>query len=114
MAGKYWFANNPSGRILAASATVNFAAVTDGNEAAADVTVTGAALGDIVMASFSLDLADMQLSASVTAADTVSCVVSSSGDDVNLDSGTVRVLVIPSAAIDDIAADLVGLTSADI
>jgi hypothetical protein len=106
MAGKYWFANNPSGRILGASATVDFGEAADGNESAADVTVTGAALGDIVMVSFSLDLADLQLSASVTAADTVSCVVSSSGDTVDLASGTVRVLVIPSAAVDDIIADM--------
>ena len=106
MAGKYWFANNPSGRILAGSATVDFASVADGNEEAANITVTGAALGDIVMASHSLDLADLQLSASVTAADTVSCVVSSSGDTVNLGSGTVRVLVIPSGAVDDIIADM--------
>ena len=103
---KYWFANNPKGRILAASATVDFASVADGNEEAANITVTGAALGDMVMVSFSLDLADLQLSASDTADDTVSCVVSSSGDTVDLAAGTVRVLVIPSAAVDDIIADM--------
>ena len=106
MAGKYWFANNPAGRVLAGSATIDFASVADGNEEAADITVTGAALGDMVMVSHSLDLADLQLSASVTAANTISCVVSSSGDTVNLGSGTVRVLVIPSAAVDDIIADM--------
>jgi hypothetical protein len=106
MANKYWFANHPSGRVLAGSATVDFANVTDGNEEAADITVTGAALGDIVMVSHSLDVADLQLTADVTAANTVSVVASSSGDAVNLGSGTVRVLVIPSAAVDSIIAGM--------
>ena len=106
MPGKYWFANNPAGRVLAGSATVDFGSIADGDELASDITVTGAALGDIVMVSHSLDVADLQLTADVTAANTVSVVASSSGDTVNLDSGTVRVLVIPSAAVDDIIADM--------
>ncbi len=106
MANKYWFANHPSGRVLAGSATVDFANVPDGNEEPADITVTGAALGDIVMVSHSLDVADLQLTADVTAANTVSVVASSSGDAVNLGSGTVRVLVIPSAAVDLIIAGM--------
>ena len=106
MPGKYFFANNPDGRVLAGSATVAFGNITDGNELATDITVTGAALGDIVMVSHSLDVLDLQLTADVTAANTVSVVASSSGDDVNLDSGTVRVLVIPSGAVDDIIADM--------
>ena len=106
MPGKYWFANNPAGRVLAGSATVDFGSIADGDELASDITVTGAALGDIVMVSHSLDVADLQLTADVTAANTVSVVVSSSGDAVNLGSGTVRVLVIPSAAVDDIIADM--------
>ena len=106
MAGKYWFANNPSGRVLAGSATVDFAEIQDGNEAASDITVTGAALGDIVMVSHSLDVQDLQLTADVTAANTVSVVASSSGDTVDMGSGTVRVLVIPSAAVDDIIANM--------
>ncbi len=107
MAGKYFFANNPSGRVLAGSATVDFANITDGNEAASDITVTGAALGDIVMVSHSLDVLDLQLTADVTSANTVTVVASSSGDAVDLGSGTVRVLVIPSGAVDDIIADMV-------
>jgi hypothetical protein len=106
MATKYWLAGHPSGRLLAGSATVDFAEITDGNEAASDITVTGAALGDIVMVSHSLDVADLQLTADVTAANTVSVVASSSGDTVDLGSGTVRVLVIPSGAIDDIIASM--------
>jgi len=106
MAGKYWFANNPAGRVLAGSATVDFGSISDGNEEATDITVTGAALGDIVMVSHSLDVSDLQLTADVTSANTVSVVASSSGDTVNLSSGTVRVLVIPSGAVDDIIADM--------
>ena len=106
MAGKYWFANNPSGRVLAGSATIDFASVADGNEEASDITVTGAALGDIVMVSHSLDVQDLQITADVTAANTVTAVISSSGDTVNMGSGTVRVLVIPSGAVDDIIANM--------
>ena len=106
MASKYWFANHPSGRVLAGSLAHDFGNVTDGNEEAVNITVTGAALGDIVMASHSLDVEDLQLTADVTAANTVTCVISSSGDDVNLRAGTLRVLVIPSAAIDDIATNM--------
>ncbi len=106
MATKYWFANHPSGRVLAGSATVDFGSIADGNEEATDITVTGAALGDIVMVSHSLDVQDLQLTADVSAADTVSVVASSSGDTVDMGSGTVRVLVIPSGAVDDIVANM--------
>lgn len=106
MATKYWFANHPSGRVLAGSATVDFGSIADGNEEATDITVTGAALGDIVMVSHSLDVQDLQLTADVSAANTVSVVASSSGDTVDMGSGTVRVLVIPSGAIDDIVASM--------
>ena len=106
MATKYWFANHPSGRVLAGSATVDFGSIADGNEEATDITVTGAALGDIVMVSHSLDVEDLQLTADVTAANTVSVVASSSGDTVDMGSGTVRVLVIPSGAVDDIVANM--------
>ena len=106
MATKYWFANHPSGRVLAGSATVDFGSIADGNEEARDISVTGAALGDIVMVSHSLDVQDLQLTADVSAADTVSVVASSSGDTVDMGSGTVRVLVIPSGAVDDIVANM--------
>ena len=80
MATKYWLAGHPSGRLLAGSATVDFGSIADGDELASDITVT--------------------------AANTVSVVASSSGDTVDLGSGTVRVLVIPYGAIDDIIANL--------
>jgi len=103
---KYWLGRNPDGRLLAGSATVDFGSVADGNEEATDITVTGAALGDIVMVSHSLDVQDLQITADVTAANTVTAVISSSGDTVDMGSGTVRVLVIPSGAVDKIIAGM--------
>ena len=107
MAGKYWFANNPAGRILAGSETKDFGSIDDGNEEAEEVTVTGAALGDIALVSLSTDIIDLHINADVTAADTVTCVLSNtSGGALDVGSGTLRVLVIPSAAVDDIIADM--------
>ena len=39
MASKYWFANHPSGRVLAGSLAHDFGNVTDGNEEAVNITV---------------------------------------------------------------------------
>lgn len=81
-------------RMLTGSATWNPSSIVDGNEEAKEITVTGAALGDFVIGvSFSLDVADLQLTADVTAANTVTAVLSSSGDTVDLASGTIRVVV---------------------
>jgi hypothetical protein len=49
----------------------NMGAVADGNEVVVEQTVTGAALGDFVLVGSSADLADLTLTAAVTAADTV-------------------------------------------
>jgi len=58
------------------------------------VTVTGAALGDYAVASFSLDVDDLQLDAQVTSANTVTCTLSNSTNDAkNLGAGTVYVRV---------------------
>lgn len=63
--------------------------------AAQTVTVTGAALGDLVLASFSLDVTDLVLTADVTAADTVTVVLSNpTASAVDLASGTLTVLVV--------------------
>tara|TARA_R100000781_G_C4077374_1_gene126540 strand:- start:868 stop:1158 length:291 start_codon:yes stop_codon:yes gene_type:complete len=80
--------------VITQSATIDFGSVADGNEEASDVTVAGAALGDIVLVSCGVDLADLQLSASVTAANTVTLVVSSSGDTVNLAETTYKIIVL--------------------
>ena len=58
-----------------------------------DVTVTGAALGDFAIASFSLDVADLVLDAQVTAANTVTLTNDGIGAGVDLAEGTVYVRV---------------------
>tara|TARA_R100001086_G_scaffold247390_1_gene181532 strand:- start:945 stop:1223 length:279 start_codon:yes stop_codon:yes gene_type:complete len=80
------------------SATWDASAIADGNEEAVDVTVPGASLGDFVMSSFSLDVADLMLTSAVTAANTVTAVLANNtGGAINLDSGTLRVRVVPFA-----------------
>jgi len=68
---------------------------------AKEITVTKAALGDYVIAtSLSIDIADLQLTADVTAANTVTAVLSNStGAAVNLASCTVRVIVMKRSKI---------------
>jgi len=79
---------------LTGSDTWNPGSIADGDEEAKEVTVTGAALGDYAVASFSLDVADLTLDAQVTAANTVTCVLANNtGGAIDLGSGTIRVLV---------------------
>ena len=79
---------------LSVSAAWNPASILDGNEEALAVTVPGAELGDFALASLSLDVADLQLSADVTAADTVTCVLANNtGGAVDIGAATVRVVV---------------------
>lgn len=76
------------------SATWDAGAILDGNEEAKEVTATGAALGDFVFASLSIDVADLHLDANVTAANTVTCVLANNtGGTIDLASATVKVLV---------------------
>jgi len=57
--------------------------------------VTGAALGDFVIASFSLTIAGMVLSAEVSAANTVAVtLINNTGGAVDLGSGTITVRVL--------------------
>ena len=77
------------------SAVWDPASIADGDEEAKEVTVTGAALGDFVLASFSVDIADLVLNAQVTVADTVTCILANNtGGAIDLASGTVYVRVI--------------------
>ena len=79
---------------LKGSATWDPGSIDDGNEEAKEVTVTGAVLGDLVVASFSLDITDLVLDAQVTTANTVTCILANNtGGAIDLASGTVRVLV---------------------
>lgn len=69
--------------------------IADGDEEAKDVTVTGAEMGCFVLVASNLDLQDLQLTASVTAADTVTAVLSNStGGAVDLGEMNLRVQVI--------------------
>lgn len=79
---------------LTGSDTWDPGSIADGDEEAKEVTVTGAALGDFVRASFSLDVADLVLDAKVTAAGIVTCVLANNtGGAVDLNSGTISVEV---------------------
>ena len=70
------------------------ASINDGDEATTDVTVAGAKLGDLALCSLEVDVQDLQLSAAVTAEDTVSVTLSNStGGAINLGSSTLRVAV---------------------
>ena len=80
--------------------TKDWGSIADGDEAAQEVTVTGAQLGDFAMASMSIDISDLMLTAAVTAANTVTCVLANNtGGAVDLSSGTLYVMVIPREVI---------------
>ena len=82
--------------VLTGSATWNPSSIADGNEEALEVTVAGAALGDFALASHGADVLDGQLTADVTAANTVTVVLSNStGSAIDVASATLRVAVIP-------------------
>lgn len=77
------------------TSTWNPGSILDGDEAATDITVNGAALGDFVLISGDVDAADLQLTGTVTAANTVTAVYSNStGGAVDLASHNIRVAVI--------------------
>lgn len=69
--------------------------IADGDEEALEITVVGAALGDFVLSSLSIDVADLALSGAVTAADTVTLVLSNNtGGAVNLGAATAYCMVV--------------------
>ena len=79
---------------LYGTATWNPGSIADGNEEAKVVTVSNAVLGDMAIASFSLDVTDLTLDAQVTAADTVTCVLANNTDGaIDIGEGTVSVRV---------------------
>jgi len=85
--------DNIKGRLFG-SETHDFGSLGDGAEETGIITVAGAALGDFVAVSFSLDLQDMILTGYVQAANTVEYhLQNESGGTVDLASGTIRVLV---------------------
>lgn len=82
-------------QVITASATWNPASIADGDEAATDVTVAGAALGDFVLVSAGVDVADLVLAAQVTAANTVTLsLANNTGAGVDLASATYYIVVL--------------------
>jgi len=80
--------------VLNGSATYDPPSLADAVGVTTTVTVTGAALGDFALASFSLDLQGIAVSAYVSAADTVSVrFQNESGGTLDLASGTLRARV---------------------
>jgi hypothetical protein len=70
--------------------------IANGASAFTTVTVTDVVLGWIAVASFSLSIANMSISAQVTGASTVTVVITNNtGSSVTLGAGVLRVLVIP-------------------
>ena len=83
-------------RWLEGSATWDPGSIADGDEEAKEITVTGAALGDFVLVSFNLDVADLALVGAVTAANTVTAqLLNNTGGAIDLASGTIRARVLP-------------------
>ena len=90
-----WLRNLHFNRNLVGSAAWNPGSIAAGGYEEKDVTITGAALGDFAVASFSIDIAGLVLTATVTAADTVTCALTnSSAGAIDLAAGTVYALVI--------------------
>lgn len=86
--------------ILTGSATWDAASIADGDMESKDVTVTGAAIGDFVMASMGVDVVDLGVSAQVTATNVVTVtLLNNTGGAVDLASTTVRVVLFPRAAL---------------
>lgn len=80
---------------LIATETWDPGSIANGAEEMEEVTVTGAQLGDFALASFSLDVADLTFTADVTAENTVTVVLANAtGGAVDLDEGTLKVVVI--------------------
>ncbi|NCN39984.1 hypothetical protein GW916_01915 [bacterium] len=70
--------------------------IADGDEEVGEITVTGASLGDFVLASLSIDVADLTITGAVTATNTVTYqLLNNTGGAIDLASATVYVRVIP-------------------
>jgi hypothetical protein len=80
------------------SGTWDPASVAAGSKVSTTLTVSGASLGDFALASFSLDVQELTMTADVSATNTVEVVLANlTGSAVNLASGTLSVLVLKSA-----------------
>lgn len=92
----FWLTNLHMDQMLCGSAVWAVSSIADGDEEAKEVTITGAALGDYVLASLSVDIADLVLNAQVTAANTITCILANNtGGAIDLaDTTVVYVMVI--------------------
>ncbi len=87
--------------VLTGSTTWDAGSIADGDEEAQDVTVVGVALGDPVLVTMGVDVADLVVQASVTAEDTVTVLLANNtGGAIDLASTTVEVMILkaPRAA----------------
>lgn len=85
---------------IANSSTTAWApsSIADGDEEAKEITVKGASLGDFVLASMSVDVLDVTLTACVTASNTVTATLANNtGSGVSIASGTLAVVVVRKA-----------------
>lgn len=79
------------------TATWDPSSIANGGIESTTVTVAGANLGDFAIASFSISLQGMEMTASVSATNTVTVVLSNlTGASIDLASGTLSVLVFKS------------------
>jgi len=84
--------------VIPFTATVDMASAADAETQAANVTVGGAVLGDLVLVAFGVDVADLTVDAQVTAADVVTVTVNNNtGGIVDLASTTVTGIVLSPA-----------------
>jgi hypothetical protein len=82
------------GRYLEATEVFDPPSLADGATTTNDITITGAALGDLVTVSFSLDQAGVEMTAYVRVANSVRVILyNSSGGVVDLGSGTMKIRV---------------------
>jgi len=91
---------------LSGSETKDWGSIADGDELAEDVAVVGAVFGDFALASMSIDVTDLIITASVTAANVVTVILSNNtGGAINLGSGTLFARAIPKAFMPNNGAD---------
>lgn len=84
--------------VLTGSDSWDVGSILDGDEAVKEITVTGAALGDFVLVSSSLDVADLALTGAVTAANTVTVqLLNNTGGALDILTPTIYVRVLPKS-----------------
>lgn len=102
--------NNKEGAVYVGGSTWNPATIADGDEAVQEFTVTGAALGDFVEVSSSIDVVDLALVAQVTATNTVTVQLNNNtGGNLDLGATTINLRVVNEGAAIDLASNTVNI-----